>query len=94
MTALAAGPVVHLNARLQRAPVPSFSIYASYNPLNPKEFVVIKKIVVGLLGLVFVLGLLGFIFFGAKLTDVVLPMLVSAIGIVAIELYYNQDEEE
>jgi hypothetical protein len=52
----------------------------------PKEFVVIKNMVVGLLGLVFVLGLLGFLFFGAKLGDVFLPMLVCAAGIVVIEL--------
>lgn len=54
----------------------------------------IKNIVVGLLGFVFVLGLLGFLFFGAKLMDVILPMLISAIGIIAIELYYNRDSEE
>ncbi|MDD2219423.1 MAG: hypothetical protein WC124_07445 [Desulfoplanes sp.] len=54
----------------------------------------IKNIVVGLLGLVFVLGLLGFLFFGAKLTDVILPMIICAVGIVALELYYNRDSSE
>ncbi|WP_462325431.1 hypothetical protein [Desulfoplanes sp.] len=54
----------------------------------------IKNVIVGLLGLVFVLGLLGFLFFGARLTDVFLPMLVSGVGIVAIELYYNRDGQE
>lgn len=62
--------------------------------LNPKEFVVIKNIIVGILGLVFVLGLLGFLLFGAKLVDVFLPMLISAVGIVAIELYSNRDDTE
>jgi magnesium-transporting ATPase (P-type) len=62
--------------------------------VNPKEFVVIKNIVIGILGLVFVLGLLGFLLFGARLADVFLPMLISAIGIVAIELYVNRDDKE
>jgi hypothetical protein len=55
---------------------------------------VIKNIIVGILGLVFVLGLLGFLLFGAKLVDVFLPMLISAVGIVAIELYSNRDDTE
>jgi hypothetical protein len=62
--------------------------------VNPREFVMIKNIAVGILGLVFVLGLLGFVLFGAKLADVFLPMLISAVGIVAIELYYNRDDKE
>jgi hypothetical protein len=38
--------------------------------------------------------LLGFLLFGARLADVFLPMLISAIGIVAIELYVNRDDKE
>ncbi len=54
----------------------------------------IKNIIEGLLGLIFVLALLGFIFFGATFTSVILPLLLCAGGIVAIELYTNRDLEE
>jgi hypothetical protein len=71
-----------------------YCMYGDGAAIPHKEFVMIKNIVVGLLGLVFVLGLLGFLFFGAKLTDVILPMIICAVGIVALELYYNRDSSE
>ena len=59
-----------------------------------KEFVMIKNIIVGFLGLIFVLSLLSFIFFGAKFLDVILPIILSAVGIVALELYYDGNSKD